>query len=84
MQPHGGCGRDFCGQRSGDSDIRPGTDEWRRPQRRRADTARMFHARVLSIAVASPASPARRPATAAKRAATRRLAHWLRLRRRVR
>jgi hypothetical protein len=38
--------------------------------------ARMFHARVLSFAVARPARPARRPA--------RRLPDWLRLRRRAR
>jgi len=45
--------------------------------------ARMFHARVLTFAVASEARPARRPATAGKPAesgrpaATRRLSHWL-------
>jgi len=43
----------------------------------------MFHARVLTFAVASEARPARRPATAGKPAesgrpaATRRLSHWL-------
>jgi hypothetical protein len=83
MHLHGGFGRDFCRKRSGDSDIRPSSDEPRGPQRRRADTARMFHARVLSIAVAPPAPPARRPAATAK-PAPRRLAHWLGLRRRAR
>jgi hypothetical protein len=38
--------------------------------------ARMFHARVLSFAVAAPARPARRPAAAA-----RRLSDWVRRRR---
>jgi hypothetical protein len=60
-----------------DSDMRPARDEWRRPDRRRADTPGMFHARVLSLAVAPPARPARRPAVAGKPAAARRLSHWL-------
>jgi len=46
--------------------------------------ARMFHARILSFAVAPPARPARRPAAAGKPAAGRRLRHWLGLRRRAR
>jgi hypothetical protein len=44
----------------------------------------MFNARVLSFAVAAPARPARRPATAAKPAAARRLSQWLGRRRRAR
>jgi hypothetical protein len=44
----------------------------------------MFHARVLSFAVAAPARPARRPATAGKPAAARRLSRWLGRRRRAR
>jgi hypothetical protein len=48
----------------------------------------MFHARVLTFAVASEARPARRPAAPAKPAeaaapAARRLPHWLGRRRRV-
>jgi hypothetical protein len=43
----------------------------------------MFHARVLSIAVAGPARPASRPA-APKPAAARRLPRLLGLRRRAR
>jgi hypothetical protein len=46
--------------------------------------ARMFHARVLSITVAPSARPARRSAAAGKRAAARRLSHWLGRRRRAR
>jgi hypothetical protein len=46
--------------------------------------ARMFHARVLTFAVAAPARPARRPAAAGKPAAARRLSHWLGRRRRAR
>jgi hypothetical protein len=65
------------------SDIRPATGASRRPGRRRVDTPRMFHARVLSFAVAAPARPARRPAAAGKPAA-RRLSHLLGLRRRAR
>ena len=51
--------------------------------------ARMFHARVLTFAVAPAARPARRPAAAGKPAvagtpaATRRLSHWLGRRRQV-
>jgi hypothetical protein len=39
--------------------------------------ARMFHARVLSLAVAAPARPARRPAAGGKPTAARRVSHWL-------
>jgi hypothetical protein len=46
--------------------------------------ARMLHARVLSLTVAAPARPARRPAVAGKPAAARRLSHWFGLRRRAR
>jgi hypothetical protein len=65
------------------SDIRPTWAEWHRPQPQRADTPCMFHARVLSVAVAAPARPARRPAPAGKPAAARRLAQRLGLRRRA-
>jgi hypothetical protein len=44
----------------------------------------MLHARVLSLTVAAPARPARRPAVAGKPAAARRLSHWFGLRRRAR
>jgi hypothetical protein len=44
----------------------------------------MFHARVLSFAVAAPAQPARRPAPAGKPAAAPRLSRLLGLRRRAR
>jgi hypothetical protein len=44
----------------------------------------MFHARVLSLAVAAPARRAARPAVAGTPAAPRRLAQRLGLRRRAR
>jgi hypothetical protein len=50
----------------------------------RADTSRMFQARVLSLTAVRPARPARRPAAAGKRAGARRLSHRLGLRRRAR
>src|SRR4051812_21787935 len=45
---------------------------------------RMFHARVLTLAVVPPSRPARRRAAAGKMAALRRLPHRLGLRRRAR
>jgi len=65
------------------SDIRPTSGDARGPERPRADTRRMFHARVLSLAVAPATRAARRPAAAGPRAAARRLSQRLGVRRRA-
>ena len=73
------------GTRSTDhSNIRPTRGRMASAGAARADTSRMFQARVLSLTVARPARPARRPAAAGKRAGARRLSHWLGRRRRAR